>query len=1273
MSNQGTLSGIERTIPKKAWMKDYTFVLVQRIEELEEIINKAIAKGLCAFDLESTGLDTRVFNGVCNSKVVGYSLAFEPKKCYYIPIRHTTVTDRGDNLDVSKTNALIQRLLNECVIVGHNWLKFDIEMMFASEGIDLVKVAPGKPYPYHDTYVLARLAGMNPAGLKYLSKKLLDKEMIEITEVVLGKKEIDFGGISPYEGCLYAASDAICTLELWEHPEIQKPIKEQSFIYTIERKLLPVVRRMERNKIKLDLEHCKRLDKELVEKMEQIEKDIYAMVSEKTNGTIQSFKIDSPADVSHILFDVYDMNPKPEQGKNGNYKTDDETLEKLAPEYPLAKLLQDYRTTTKFYRTYIKNMLINVDKEGYLKFNFSPLRTDSGRFASPGKSDAGETTDGYSGVNIQAVPARYDKTKPNVRKCISCEEDEVIVAMDWAGVEIRVAANMSLEPIWLDRFLNGDGDLHTSTASIIYDIPENAVEKQQRQIGKCVDPDSILYVNGEYRRIGSLHGSRENDTFYSIEDKNLKVKISEKDTAPIKNFYSNGKAPRYLVCFRRGILVCSENHRVELEDGSLVRSVDLVKGQILKEIEYGVTSEKEISEISINPFLKSSSENNIFFGKINDDLSYFLGLFVGDGGCSKNSANIHTGVGGKYDLWAQHIKNSLLKIGLNPNINKEQTNNKGYKNRKVYFGSRHTLAILQQFQVVGDNFKKSLKVPDYLFNASESAKLSFLGGLIDTVGSVSKKNGNIDFTTKSWTLAQDACVLLASINLHYSVEPTYNKKYKRYYFRVRISKSGNSKIKPFIKCPWKLERITEPSFKYTVYPKNEIISVIPLDSGNIVDIEVDHPDHMYVVNNIRTHNTFNFQSIYGGGPGALASTLNLTIDDAKEKQERFFGRLVKLQKWIKSLQYTAKQKGYCLTQFGRKRMLPEFESDIPRVQANAKRKSVNTPVQGSAADLMKIAMILLDNYIEENSLRDKVQLLLTMHDELVFRIKKTHIDIIPELERVMRLEDTLKRINWKVPLAVDVEVGPSWDIHYEYKQMVEFLTEKYNTNKVAYIYESGKNYSEFLDGCKAYLEEKKKNKKEKEEKSENTLDKESLKKDEFKKLAFEAIKNNSIENYKEESEELLVEDSSESTTTPFSTENIVSVEKSSVEEITSDDSFSSSGSVLDLDKYFSIMKSASLSDLPEEAHIKLKKSFYEKEVERILSGTSSEEDADIEIPIIVHDPIDSSKKNLIGYIIDSCPGRGRVKFLTEKKEELHKDWVEVDILKASVMSKIFNL
>ena len=1287
---QGMLSGIERTIPKKGWMKDYEFILVQSIEELEEIIGRAILEGFCAFDLESTGLDTRIFSGVCNTQVVGYSIAFEPKKCYYIPIRHKIETSRGLNLNIQKTNSLIQKLINECEIVGHNWLKFDIEMLFASEGMSLREIAPGVKYPYHDTYVLARLAGMNPAGLKHLSKRLLDKEMIAITEIVTSKKEVDFGSVSPYEGCLYAACDAICTWELFFHPEIQKPIKEQAFIYTIERKLLPVVRRMERNKVKLNVEHCKMLDKGLIDKIEEIELDIYKMVSEKTEGKITSFKIDSPADVSNILFNVYDMDPKPEQGKNGNYKTDDATLQALAGEYPLASRLQEYRTSTKFHRTYIKNMLINVDKTGYLKFNFSALRTDSGRFASPGKSNAGVTKDGCSGVNVQAIPARYDKSKPNVRKCISCEDDEVIVAMDWAGVEIRCAANMSLEPIWLDRFLKGDGDLHTSTAAIIHDIPEKAVLKAQRQIGKCVHSSSLLHINGTYQRIGSIYEGRDKDTFYDLSD-DLNVMVASDRTEKIKQFYSNGEADTLLVCTRRGLVACSKNHRFELADGSLVRAEDLTKGMSLAEAIPSLESRENIDKINFNPFLKSTLVNDTFQINLNSDICYFAGLFLGDGSTSSNGSYLTSGDYGKYLPWQESVKGSLNKIGLDCSVSQEDYTVRGETRSAVnlYIGSRHTNSVLNTLELV-TNSKKQMLVPSYILNGSKEMQMSFLAGLLDADGTVSKK-GFLSLTQKNWELIQDVCVLLSSLGMHFSVDPTFNKDYDQYYFRIHIAKAHNLEFKKYMKCAWKLDRLIKAKFTYSSYPENQVREVISLGEHHLVDIGVDSEEHMYLVNNHRTHNTFNFQSIYGGGPGALASTLGLTIDDAKEKQMRFFGRLVTLNKWIKGLQQTGRKKGYCLTQFGRKRMLPEFESEIPRIQSNAKRKAVNTPVQGSAADLMKIAMILIDKYLEEHKLRDHIQMLLTMHDELVFRIKKTHVDLIPEIEKVMRLDDTLRKIKWTVPLAVDVELGPSWDIHFEYPHMVEYLKAKFNQDKCAFIYSAGQNYQDHLDGCKNFQKEKKEAKFKKEEDAiNNPEDRATLQKEDFKKEALAAVSTppvvekkieipepKKIEEPKIEAPKIETKIEVPKVETKLEVQKIekssLSIDESPLAEENIESLEENTATANDLDKYFSVIQSASLGDLPEEAHQKLKRYFYEQEVERILSGTASLEDSGIRMPIVVHDPIDSSKKNLIGYIIDSCPGNGLVKFLTEKKEDLHQDWVEVDVLKVAVMSKVFNL
>lgn len=926
------LTLIERETPLKAWMHDYEFVLVQSIDHLKELVDKAIEAPYCAFDLESTGLDTRVFKGQSVDVVVGYSIAFEKSVCYYIPVRHKVETSRGKNLPLKETNEQIQRLVNEAVVVGHNWLKFDGEMMLASDGITLKTFKPGEEITYHDSYVLARLAGYKPAGLKYLSKNLIGKEMIEITEVVTSGKDVDFGSVSPYEGLVYAASDAICTKEIFEHPTIQAPIKEQEFVYNLERKVLYVVRTMERNKIRLNVDFCKELDKDLLDKINGCVKKSWEILSEFTEGKTTQFNLDSTAETADVLFNIFDMNPKPERGASGVYKTDDATLDKLADKYELAKVLQQYRMYTKFHRTYIKNMLANVDEDGYLKFQFSSLQTDTGRFASPG---GGRNGDGCSGVNIQSIPARYDTSKPNIRKCIACDDDEVFVAMDWAGVELRIATNLSLEPIWLDRFVNGDGDLHTSTASIIYDKSEHEVSKEERQTGK----------------------------------------------------------------------------------------------------------------------------------------------------------------------------------------------------------------------------------------------------------------------------------------------------------------------------------------------------------------------------------TFNFQSVYGGGPGALARALETTIDDAKEKQGRFFGRLQGLRSYIKSLQRFAQKSGYCKTKFGRKRVIPEYKSDDPKDKAKGDRNAVNTPIQGTAADLMKLAMVKMDEYIETNNLRDYVKMVLTMHDEVGFRIKKTHLDHIFKLEEVMKLKPILEKIGWTVPLDVDVEVGDSWDIHYELAKMVSFLKEEYNQESLSYIYSGDKDYDQILKEYKDWLDRKKQEKANTEKKtsiekvSPNEKSKEDFKKmgssivSNFEKKSTESTSPKDTENTLTSSEEITVgvsvgsnesaEHSSADSLESDSQGEIVDFpsleesKKTSEEDVVEAVLLNSQGdlpaSATDLDNVFKILKSANLSDLPIEAHGKLKKSFYEQEIERILAGYPSENDEGIEMPLIVHSPIDDMKKSYMGMILDTCKGKGRIKFVTSDKQELHEGWFEVDVLKASMMAKIFNL
>ena len=272
--------------------------------------------------------------------------------------------------------------------------------------------------------------------------------------------------------------------------------------------------------------------------------------------------------------------------------------------------------------------------------------------------------------------------------------------------------------------------------------------------------------------------------------------------------------------------------------------------------------------------------------------------------------------------------------------------------------------------------------------------------------------------------------------------------------------------------------------------------------------------------------------------------------------------------------------------------------------------------------------------------------------------------------------------------------------------MQKFLKEKYNTDKISYIYEKGKDTEKFIVEYEQYLDDKKKAKQKAKEE-----DKDKPKEDSFKKFG-----DSLVEKPKEELRELRVDTGRFSGDTPnisiepkSEVEQIEIVEdiietvmpedivETSVENVTINEEIVLQPNELKIDESivetkvdlssvdsvpasaanhheaFNILKTYELGDLPEEAYVLLKKSFYEKESQRLLAGKPSEEDTGIELILVVHNPIDDAKKNMMGYIIDSCHGNGKVKFISQHKEELHEGWFDMDVVKSAVMSKIFNL
>jgi len=175
--------------------------------------------------------------------------------------------------------------------------------------------------------------------------------------------------------------------------------------------------------------------------------------------------------------------------------------------------------------------------------------------------------------------------------------------------------------------------------------------------------------------------------------------------------------------------------------------------------------------------------------------------------------------------------------------------------------------------------------------------------------------------------------------------------------------------------------------------------------------------------------TTNFLALYLGGPMALAAQAKISMIEAKKILAAYFSGVPHLKKWIDQTIAHARKNKCVKTSFGRIRPLNTYyESGDRGLENHGDRCSVNTKVQGAAADIMKTVMVRMYNWIHMNNLQDDIRILITMHDELVFEIKEDKLGFfVPKIARIMMLSDLLQDgLKWSLPLTVDVKYGDSW-------------------------------------------------------------------------------------------------------------------------------------------------------------------------------------------------------------------------------------------------------
>ena len=432
------------------------YVTILDEETLQTWIEKLKKAPVIAFDTETDSLDN------VSANLVGLSFAAEPGHAAYVPVAHDYL-DAPEQISRDRALALLKPLLEDekCLKVGQN-LKFDRGIL-ANYDIALGGIAFDTML---ESYILDSVAGRH--DMDSLSARWLKHKTVTFEEIAgKGKKQLTFNQIALEEAGHYAAEDADVTLQLhlkmW--PKLQQHAGPLNVFNTIEMPLVPVLSRIERNGVKIDPAVLHKHSEELAHRLVELEQKAHDIAGE-------AFNLSSPKQLQTILFEKQGIKPL-KKTPGGAPSTSEEVLEELALDYPLPKVILEYRGLAKLKSTYTDKLPLMINpKTGRVHTSYHQAVTATGRLSS---------TD----PNLQNIPVRNDEGR-RIRQAFIAPEDYLIVSADYSQIELRIMAHLSKDKGLLSAFAAGE-DIHRATAAEVFSQPLESVTGEQRRSAKAIN------------------------------------------------------------------------------------------------------------------------------------------------------------------------------------------------------------------------------------------------------------------------------------------------------------------------------------------------------------------------------------------------------------------------------------------------------------------------------------------------------------------------------------------------------------------------------------------------------------------------------------------------------------------------------------------------------------------------------------------------------------------------------------------------------------------
>lgn len=1024
-------------VPKiENWYKNFNFVLVESMEDLKSIF-KDKKDYYMAFDTETTGLDFEEID------LVGYSFCLDGKTAYYVPVYHFQY---DGNLGEESVKFIYERMCEAKKVFMYN-MRYDARIMeyygYKENKADLDKRRwmyakfDMSKVDYYDVSVPVWLADTNQKypSLKWSSLHFLGIEQLHFDEVI--ENAGSFFYLNPSENedtVFYAAADALCTFLL--ATATVKYFTEAKHSAKFDNLMLYPLLHYENERIWLDGDVLKNLYIIATDRVDKMERDVYAMIGGQIN-------LNSPVQVAQA-FERLGIDTG-ERTSKGTMSVGIKILADLPKEYvekfPALKSYINYKKTAKLISSYIKPLLKEYERRGYCRFAYKTTEVPTGRLAC-GKDGKNSF---FSPINAQSLP------KPHVKmedvfdlgdRNLFSKKDNIIMGYKFVYSSYDEEGKHIIpdDPTYIGWVEGMDDDLNIRMAI----SPKMLEDSNDDEFLYCLDPKTSFIETKEFKYAPLFY------IIEKLESGNIVHVKTPNGYRKITNYIHSGKKDAYKLVLKNGReIICSKEHSFMTDRG-------WVKLKDFTEDDSVLVDENMFSDVSWLPLYGYEDRY-----KINVHTGEMLGP---DGHGSKFVRKCNTTV----------CSSGYAQYNVSKHGQKLKSRTRGYRVHRAILESYYESSKPFGLQVIDhidsnkeNNTIKNLQIGDNKYNLNKySTKIKF-------------KNGNNNPNAKHWEQYHDRVQKIVDIATRLggftkNLSRLISKKYgvsESYSYWVRRKMGIKENILPF-KDSSNIECIIDLNYQI-----------------DMVDIEVED-EHCFYCNSILTHNCSfdyaaeelriaanlsrepnwvdafvhgddihkrtavaiwgeehynrdyrkmakyaNFSILYGASSHSLYADSRYgfkSLQEAEDFYNKYKKALPTLFQWQDRLIYSARRKGMLQTFFGRPRRLRSYYENKQIGFAN--RSAGNTSVQGVAGDILKMVMIKLWRALFNNEeFKNDVAWRVAIHDEIGYTIRATKL---MRILKIIKETQSVKLPEWPVEIITDPSVGWSMGRVYDF-HMVE--------------------------------------------------------------------------------------------------------------------------------------------------------------------------------------------------------------------------------------------